>query len=123
LWACRVCRSVRPPRARSPWDTFGIRFVNRLRCCRAWGGLLRLVARWGFPHPLAPLVRHRCSRLLVNWDRRRTCHRSTCPMCSTRRSSSSRQCRTSHMFSRGISSCLFLLHKLSHCLSSLHSRE
>jgi hypothetical protein len=123
LWACRVRRSVRPPRARSPRDMFGLRFVNRLRCCWARGGLPHLVVWWGFPHPLAPLVRHRCSRLLVSWDRRRTCHRSTCPMCSTRRSSSSRQCYTSHMFSRGISSCLFLLRKLSRCLSSLRSRE
>jgi hypothetical protein len=38
LWACRVRRSVRPLWARSPRDMFGLRFVNRLQCCRAQGG-------------------------------------------------------------------------------------
>jgi hypothetical protein len=51
-----------------------------------------------------------------SWGRRLSCLRSTCPMFSTRRSSSSKQCCSSHMFNKGSSSCLFLLPKLSRCL-------
>jgi hypothetical protein len=97
---------------------FGRRFINRLLCCRAPEGLPRLVVWQGLSSPLGPLVGRHCSRLLISWDRRRTCHHSTCPMCSIRRSSSFKQCRTSHLFSRGSRSSLFLLRKFSHCLQT-----